>query len=85
MYHIFDSEEAFCFAKGKEENIAFWRNCLLERLEPDITILPEYAQNQILALLAKEKAQFDGKKESVSFFERLMDYIEEGKRHGIIR
>ncbi len=85
VYHIFDSEEAFCFAKGKEENIAFWQNCLLERLEPDITILPEYAQNQILALLAKEKAQFDGKKESVSFFERLMDYIEEGKRHGIIR
>ncbi len=84
IYHTFNSEEVFGFVKGKEDDIVFWRECLLERLEPDVTILPEYVQNQILALLAKEKAQLDRKKESENFFNRLMEHMEERKEYGVL-
>ena len=85
VYYMLNAEETFCFARGKENDVLSWRNYLLARLEPDITILSEYAQNQILTLLAKEKAQLDEKDESVSFFNRWMEYIEGGREHGNLR
>lgn len=75
VYSLFNSEIAFGLAKGKENNISSWYDCIKEMLEPDIMLLSENDQQKIIALLTKEQARIDGTAETVDLFERLMDHI----------
>jgi hypothetical protein len=72
LYGLFNSETAFGLAKGKENDIRSWCNCMKDVLNPDISSFCEENQQKILAVLAKERAQADGKPESRDLFERLM-------------
>ena len=75
VYSLFNYEIAFGLAKGKENNISSWYDCIKEMLEPDIMLLSENDQQKIIALLTKEQARIDGTAEIVDLFERLMDHI----------
>lgn len=75
VYHMFNSETAFAFAKVHEPQIENWYAAVRELLEPDITSLAEVDQKKIIGLLAREKAEMDGNRETQSLFTRLMDYM----------
>ena len=75
VYSLFNSEIAFGLAKGKENNICNWYDCVKETLEPNIMFLNELDQQKIIALLTKEQAQIDGSIESVNLFEQFMNHI----------
>jgi hypothetical protein len=75
VYSLFNSEIAFGLAKGKENNICNWYDCVKETLEPNIMFLNVLDQQKIIALLTKEQAQIDGSIESVNLFEQFMNHI----------
>lgn len=75
VYQLFNSETAFALAKSKEESPAAWYDCVREILQPSIIQLGNNAQQQIMAILTRKKAELDGSQESQSWAERTMDYI----------
>lgn len=75
VYSLFNSEVAFSLAKDKESNIEIWYDYIKEMLDPVITSLSEIAQQKIIALLTKEKAQIEGTAETVELFERFIEHI----------
>ena len=75
VYSIFNSEVAFDMAKGRENNIEEWYDCIKEVLDPNITLLNEIDQQKIIALITKEQAQIDGTSEAVDIFERFINHI----------
>ena len=75
VYSLFNSETAFGFVKTKSSNIESWYSHFKEVLEPNITMLCEEDQRKIVAMIAREKAQIDGSKNSTELFERLMDFM----------
>lgn len=75
VYYIFNSETAFGLAKQEEGKIDVWYKHIREILEPDITFLSEIDQQKVIAILTKEKAGIDRNKESMSLFDRFMDFI----------
>lgn len=75
VYGIFNSEEVFGLAKGRETNIEDWYNFVKEILDPEISLFTEYDQQRIVALITKERAELDGKNESVELFDKLMYFI----------
>ena len=75
VYGIFNSEEAFGMAKGKESNIDSWYNFVKDILDPTISLFSEEDQQRIIALITKEKAELDGGEDTVDLFERLISFI----------
>ncbi len=72
---IFNTDLAFELAKSKESSIEEWYKFFTGLIEPSITSMSIEDQKKIVALLAHEKAELDGKTESKEFFERLMSYM----------
>lgn len=70
IYHLFNSEDAFSLAKGKQDNIEEWYNFIKEVLDPKITEMTEVRQQTIVAILTKVKSEMDNKFE---FFNDFMN------------
>ena len=75
VYGIFNTETAFGLARYRENDIGSWYACLKDALEPSISALSDNAQRQIIALLAKEKADREGTAASAELFEHLMSIV----------
>lgn len=75
IYGIFNSEDALGLAKEREGSIENWYNFVKEILDPPVALFTESDQQIIVALIAKEKAERDGRGESVELFEKLMNFI----------
>ncbi len=75
VYGIFNSEEAFRLAQGRESNIESWYHFVKEILDPTISLFSESDQQRIIALITKEKAELDGNGDAVELFEKLMNFI----------
>lgn len=74
VYSLFNSETAFALSKSRE-NIHSWYKYMCEVLEPNLSLFSEADQQKIVAVLTREKAERDGKKESYELFEKLMKYM----------
>ena len=74
-YYLFNSDTAFGLIKHKENNIDSWYRSMKEVLEPSIDQLSRLEQQKIMALLTRERAEFEDNKESRQLYERLMDYM----------
>lgn len=74
-YGFFNSEDAFGLAKGKESCIDNWYNFVKEILDPTISLFSEEDQQRIIALIAREKADQDGRRDSEELFDNLIRLI----------
>jgi hypothetical protein len=75
IYQIYNSENVFRLAKGKEGNIDLWLECIRDNLEPSISYMDEVGQNKVISSLVLERTRIDGSKETNELFERVMKRI----------
>jgi DNA helicase HerA-like ATPase len=75
IYQIYNSENVFRIAKGREGNIDLWLKCIRDNLEPSIDYMEEVEQNKVVANLVLERNRIDGSKETSRLFERFMKFI----------
>jgi hypothetical protein len=75
IYQIYNSENVFRIAKGREGNIDLWFKCIRDNLEPSIDYMEEVEQNKVVANLVLERNRIDGSKETSRIFERFMKFI----------
>ncbi|MEG2699228.1 MAG: DUF87 domain-containing protein, partial [Ruthenibacterium sp.] len=72
---LFNTDTAFRSAKSYEADMPVWFESMCKSLEPDIKLFEATDQQRIVAMLAKEQADFLNDSRAIALFERLMKFI----------
>jgi hypothetical protein len=82
IYQIFAPDQVLANSLACRNDIQEWYQLMMDKLEPDITQYGETEVDKILAILTREKANMDARREYAELYHNLITFL--GKGRGMI-